>query len=213
MHQARVSATVRPMRLSPLPAAASWSHRDVRTGFEVAFFHRQDGGHRLVGHTTAREGSASWSVGYDVTVDSAWRTLTVLATSVTAGGSRQVLLSRDTGDRWTVDGRRRPRLDGCTDVDLESSVVTNTLPVHRLTYVEGAVASVPAVFVRALDLRVERLEQTYTLTAMGDDGPSFHYTAARFGVECELTYDSSGLLREYPGIATRVPPPQRPPVE
>ncbi len=201
------------MRLSPLPAAASWSHRDVRTGFEVAFFHRHDGGYRMSGHTSAREGSALWSVGYDVTLDSAWRTLTVHATSMTAAGSRQVVLSRDTDDRWSVDGRHRSLLDGCTDVDFESSVVTNTLPVHRLTYVEGVVVPVPAVFVRALDLRVERLEQAYTLTAVGDDGPTFHYTAARFGVECELTYDRSGLLREYPGIATRVPPRQRPPVE
>lgn len=36
--------------------------------------------------------------------------------------------------------RPGPRLDGCFDVDLESSSMTNTLPVHRLGLAPGAAA-------------------------------------------------------------------------
>jgi hypothetical protein len=34
-------------------------------------------------------------------------------------------------------------------------------------------------------------------------GPRFHYEAPVFNFECELAYDDSGLLLDYPGIAVR----------
>ncbi|WP_329000342.1 hypothetical protein OHA18_38650 [Kribbella sp. NBC_00709] len=43
------------MQLSPMPPAASWTHRDVRTGFEVLFVD----GLRLRGRTSAREGTST----------------------------------------------------------------------------------------------------------------------------------------------------------
>jgi hypothetical protein len=58
--------------------------------------------------------------------------------------------------------------------------------------------------VRALDLTVERLEQTYRRLADDERGRQrFHYTSPRFGFECVLAYDESGLVLDYPGIAVR----------
>jgi uncharacterized protein len=167
------------------------------------FFRDSRPGHRLVGHTTANEDSALWSVDYDVTVDAEWRTVAVHATTLTAEGTRGVALARDADDRWTVDGEARPDLDGCRDVDFESSAVTNTLPVHRLEFVEGVAVGVSSAFVRADDLRVERLEQTYTLIAASAQRLTFHYESPTFDFVCDLEYDPAGLVVEYPGIATR----------
>ena len=191
------------MRLARPPAAASWNHHDARTGFEVAFFRDHDGGHRVTGRTTAREDSSLWSVGYEVTLDDAWKTLAVRVSNVTASGAHEVRLSRAVGDRWTVDGELRSDLDGCVDIDFESSAVTNTFPVHRLDFLVGAGIDVPAAFVRADDLRVERLEQAYTLTAIAAERLSFHYESSTFDFSCELQYDRAGLVLTYPGIATR----------
>lgn len=191
------------MRLSPLPVEASWTHRGARTGFEVVFFHRGEDGHRLVGHTTANEESALWSVGYDVRVDAAWRTIAVHATTLAAAGDRTVTLTRDADDRWAVDGESRPDLDGCADVDFESSAVTNTLPIHRLDLIEGQPFDVSSAFVRADDLRVERLEQTYTLVARSAERLTFHYESPTFDFVCDLVSDAAGLIVDYPGIAAR----------
>ncbi len=54
--------------------------------------------------------------------------------------------------RWRIDGRPSPHLDGCRDVDLESSALTNALPVHGLGLHVGQGAEAPAACVRALDL-------------------------------------------------------------
>ncbi|ROR65052.1 putative glycolipid-binding domain-containing protein [Agrococcus jenensis] len=191
------------MRLLPPPAAASWIHRGARDGFEVAFFATWAAGARLRGHTTANESGSLWSVVYDVAVDAAWRTLAVSATTATAAGVREVRLRRDEGDRWTVDGEHRPELDGCVDVDLESSAVTNTLPLHRLDILAGASVDVPAAFIRADDLRVERLEQRYSLVEAGPQRVLVHYESSTFDVACELVFDGAGLVLDYPGIAVR----------
>lgn len=191
------------MRLSPPPPAASWVHRDVRTGFEVAFFRTHDTGTRLTGQTTAREASALWSVSYNVELDGAWRTQVVRASALTVAGPQEVMLTRDAVGRWTVDGEPRPELDGCVDVDFESSAVTNTFPIHRLDFVVDQGVDVPATFVRADDLRVERLEQRYTLTTVTNEGSLFHYESSTFDFSCELRYDRAGLVVDYPGIAVR----------
>lgn len=160
-----------------------------------------EAGRTLTGHTDALEAGVAWSVGYSIEADAFWRTTHVHATCRTALGHRTTSLERRDGDRWYVDGEHRAHLDGCVDVDFESSSVTNTLPVHRLELPGGLPVSAPAAFVRAEDLRVERLEQTYT--RLDDDG-RFAYESSTFDFACELTYDRSGLLLDYPGIAIRV---------
>ena len=81
--------------------------------------------------------------------------------------------------------------------------MTNTLPVHRLGLAEGGQAESPAAYVRALDLNVERLEQSYRRIA--DDGgrQRYDYAAPAFGFTACLAYDQSGLVVDYPGIARR----------
>lgn len=191
------------MKLTTPPAGASWDHVGARTGFEVTFFNDLNTGHRVVGHTIAHESSALWSVGYDVTVDHSWRTVAVHAFNLAAARERELTLTRDSGERWTANGELRPDLVGCSDVDFESSAMTNTLPVHRLDFIEGVAVDVPAAFVRADDLRVELVEQRFTLIDVGPEQILFHYESSTFDFECDLRYDSSGLVVDYPGSAIR----------
>ncbi|MGI3783602.1 MAG: putative glycolipid-binding domain-containing protein, partial [Janthinobacterium lividum] len=114
-------------------------------------------------------------------------------------------LEHDGAGRWLVDGAACQSLDGCLDVDLEASALTNTLPVHRFSLAEetGKPTAAPAAFVRAQTAAVERLEQSYRRLADGSDGPRFAYAAPVFDVSCVLAYDSSGLVLDYPGLAVR----------
>jgi uncharacterized protein len=100
--------------------------------------------------------------------------------------------------------RKPPRT---VDVDRESSACTNTLPVHRLALGVGETGESPAVYLRALDLGIERLEQRYHRVAADDDDTTrrrFHYTAPRFDYDDHLVNDLHGLVLDYPGIATRI---------
>ena len=191
------------MQLVDLPPVATWQHTGVRTGYEVLFVQRSAAGVRLRGVTTAMEDGAAWSVGYRIDLDDGWRTQRVETVNSTADGERRVSIRRFADDRWSVDGVPRPDLDGCSDIDLESSSVTNTLPVHRLRFDRGRPVSAPAAFVWANDLRVEREEQLYTLTSETTEALGFHYESPTFDFRCELTFDAAGLIISYPGIAVR----------
>ncbi|MGW1739578.1 putative glycolipid-binding domain-containing protein [Nocardia sp. NPDC001965] len=196
------------MSFTELPATAAWAHRDARAGFEVVYPRRDGVGHRMIGCTTAVEDGRTWFVEYDITIDSRWVTRSARVTGRSVSGRRSVLLQTDGVGHWRVDGAAAAHLDGCLDVDLESSALTNTLPVHRLALPIGARADAPAAYVRANDLTVERLEQRYRrIDDSGTDDPVhsyYDYVAPAFDFACRLVYDESGLVLHYPGIATRI---------
>jgi uncharacterized protein len=191
------------MAFGQLPAFAAWQHRGARDGFEVMFVRPDPEGHRLEGHSTGVETGQAWAAEYSIIVDADWVTRQVSVRARSASGSRHVRLESSGPGEWLVDGARAPQLTGCVDVDLESSVFTNALPVHRLHLRVGDDADVPAAFVHAFDLRVERLDQRYL--RLDDEGGQqrYDYAAPRFDYTGTLGYDSSGLLLEYPGIAVR----------
>jgi uncharacterized protein len=187
-----------------LPRTAAWWHIDVRAGFEVLFLIPDGSGYQLEGHTAAVERDETWAVHYVITIDDGWSTSFARIDSWSQAGHRHVSLEADGAGRWRLDGRAAPELDGCLDVDLESSACTNTLPVHRLHLDVGRVADVPSAYVRALDLSVERLEQRYARVDDHGTTTQYDYRAPAFEFEARLVFDETGLVVDYPGIARRV---------
>ena len=178
-----------------MPAFAAWRFVDAVDGFEVVYPGRRG----LRGCTSAVEDGQAYAVRYEITLDEQWRTREVRVTNDTVDGTRSVALGSDGVGHWTVDGAPAPHLEGLVDVDLEASACTNTLPVHRLVLPHDVVVAAPAVYVRALDLSVTRLDQTYRRR----DGGTFDYTSEGGAFQAVLRYDAAGLIVDYPGIAVR----------
>jgi hypothetical protein len=187
----------------PPPTSACWQHRAARSGFEVAYFKAIPHGLRIEGTTAAIEDAEAWVVTYLVQLNAAWATRSARITARTAAGLCETFLESDGAGHWLVDGTTAPHLDGCMDVDLESSAMTNALPVHRMNLRIGETADAPAAYVRALGLTAERLEQVYLRIADQDARQRYEYTAPAFGFTSHLRYDDSGLVVDYPGIAIR----------
>jgi uncharacterized protein len=191
------------MSFRPPPVTACWQHRGARSGFEVAYFTPWDQGWRIDGTTAAIEDAQTWVVTYRIEVDGDWATRSARVTARTATGWRETLLESDGAGCWIVDGDPAPHLDGCIDVDLESSAMTNTLPVHRLGLQAGARADAPAAYVRALTLTAGRLDQVYERIPDEAAHRRYDYAAPAFSFTALLVYDDSGLVVDYPGIALR----------
>ena len=191
------------MTVDSLPASASWRHVQAREGFESTFFRPQRSGYRIEGHTTAVEQGEVWAVRYAISLDERWITRGARIWGWAVSGEYETTLDADGLGHWEVDGKPRPEINGCFDVDLESSACTNMIPMRRLELRVGQTAKAPAAYVRACDVRVERLEQTYT--RLRDDGSTqrYRYRSPGFAFESVLVYDASGVTLDYPGIATR----------
>ncbi len=191
------------MPFLPPPTSAAWSHQGARSGFEVVYLQPLDRGHLLTGVTTAVEGGQAWIVDYEILVDAGWRTRSARVIGRSNTGTRTRLIDGDGQGRWRIDDEAAPYLDGCLDVDLESSALTNALPVHRLALSIGATAQAPAAYVRVLGLSIERLEQRYTRISDQEGHQYYEYAAPVFDFSCQLVYDDAGLVLAYPGIAMR----------
>ena len=192
------------MAFTPWPHSAAWFLHGAHDGFEVCFFAERPGGTLLRGHTTAVDGGVAWAVRYEIEIDTEWRTRRAVVWSSSSSDERSIVLAADGAGHWSVDGTANDALDGCIDIDLEASACTNTLPVHRFALGAGETPDAPAAYVRR-DLRVERLEQRYRRVP---DDPAHaqrvDYEAPAFDFRATLTYDESGLVVDYPGIARRV---------
>jgi uncharacterized protein len=188
------------MVFADFPPFAAWQHRGARDGFEVVFFE----GHRVDGHTAAVEEGEAWGVRYSIELAPDWTTRSARVVARSAAGERELTLEGDGAGAWRIDGAAAPQLDGCLDVDLEASAFTNAFPVHRLGLAIGHDSEAPAVYVRALDVSVERLEQHYVRVADDGQNEQYDYSAPRFDYADRLVYDEHGLVLDYPGLAARV---------
>jgi hypothetical protein len=186
-----------------LPAAAAWRHLDARVGFEVLFPRHENDRYHLDGHATAIEDGEAWGIRYALMLHSSWATCSAHIVGRSALGECEIRLERDAAGSWRVDGKPMAQLSGCVDVDLEASACTNALPVNRLKLEVGQAAEVPAVYVRARDLQVERLEQRYERLPNAGERARYDYIAPRFDFRAVLVYDRFGLVLDYPGIAVR----------
>ena len=144
------------------------------------------------------------SVSYQLSCDANWRVTELTITAATAAGTRTLALSADRHARWLADGQPRPDLDGCIDVDISLTPLTNTLPIRRLTWTSGTAQDLEVVYVSAPDLTVRRASQRYTLLKQeADDNASlYRYESGSF--RADLTVDEHSFVTDYPGLWRRV---------
>jgi hypothetical protein len=184
-----------------LPAVDCWRLQGAYEGFEVVRFAWGDAGGTLEGTTVGIEEGVPWTIHYVIEVSSDWH---VRRARLTDYAGAELLISTDGVGTWTVGGERRPEQDACLDLDLEASVVTNTLPVHRLALPVGERGESAAAYIRTIGLAVERLDQTYRRLPDADGRLRFDYESPRFGYRDTLHFGPDGLAVDYPGIGVRV---------
>jgi hypothetical protein len=133
---------------------------------------------------------------FTVRADGSWATR---ATSVRVA-RRSIELRADGLGGWSVEGTDRADLHGCTDVDLEFTPATNTLPIRRLGLEPGQSAEIEAAWVRVPSLDVERSVQRYE--RLGER--RFRYSSGDFAAVLDV--DEHGLVLDYPPFWVRQQP-------
>ena len=149
------------------------------------------------------------SVAYQVRCDAGFRVSGLTISVTDAAGETRLVLEADRSGHWQANGQPRPDLDGCTDLDIDCTPLTNTLPIRRLPWSVGQARDLDVVYVSVPDLSVRATRQRYTLLTGrghdGDDGPAqavFRYESGSF--RADLTVDDDGLVIDYPGLWQRL---------
>jgi hypothetical protein len=160
-------------------------------------------GWELDGEAQAMVNGFPVEVKYTVRVDREWKTRLVKVRQVDYGympgfsSTKRCTLKRDEFGRWTAtSGNDKPRLSDIsrlTDIDIQVTPATNTLPIRRLNLAVGESAEVTAAWFRIPEFRLEPLKQRYTRTA--ED--TYRYESPDHDFTATLTVDDLGLVVNY----------------
>ncbi len=184
----------------------AWERADESGGFSVARRERlepPDAGWLFHG-SEVLVGEQTLSCTFCVVVGPDWVTRRVQIRSVSTVGEAQRRLEASDG-HWTVDGAARPDLDGCVDVDVAATPLTNTFPIRRLAHLAvGRSVTSAVAWVDVPALGVTRVEQTYQRLEDRDELAAWRYSDPTHG-GFVLTVDTGGLVVDYEGFAQRIP--------
>lgn len=139
-------------------------------------------------------------VRYGVICDRSWQTRAVHLGLRAGGPERALHLTVDDNRRWWIAGRELESLRDCTDVDLELTPATNTLPIRRLGLTPGESQDVPAAWMRFPGLTLEPLAQRYTRL----EENRYRYESGHGAYVAEIEVDELGLATRYGEVWERV---------
>ncbi|HET6480537.1 MAG TPA: putative glycolipid-binding domain-containing protein [Actinoplanes sp.] len=212
--------------MSLLPASSFWQRKDT-AGSEHALLDAANG---LYARGTALAvDPIPYTCRYELRTDPDWVTAHFDVTAEGAGWSRSIRLELAAGT-WRATTAEQGHLDivlagaghagaglpgtedpdllyGAFDVDLDSSPLTNTLPIRRLGLHRptaenvGVTHRISVAWVRLPSLEVVQADQSYT--ALGDGRVRF----ASETFSADLVVDEDGFVVDYPGLAARAGDP------
>lgn len=185
-----------------------WTRVPPAVGHAMARIEQQETGWRVSGAEVSRgDPGGTMSCTFDIRLDESWHTLDVRAHSYSEE-ARRLQLTQE-GGRWSQGGAPRPDLQGCLDVDVSATPVTNTFPLRRLDALAvGEYATVPVAWVDVPSLEVRRVLQTYRRVALpeGPDPAVWEYSDPEYGA-FRLSVDEDGVVIDYENFAVRTATP------
>lgn len=101
-------------------------------------------------------------------------------------------------DGWYFNEEEVAGFEGCADIDLNFSPLTNLLPIRRLNLAVGESRKVRAAWLRFPSFELEVLDQIYTRV----DAKTVRYERLDGQFSAELKVNDAGLVTEYPGFWT-----------
>jgi uncharacterized protein len=114
-------------------------------------------------------------------------------------------LARDLNNVWKDEGARvLPALQGSTEIDIETSPFTNTLPIRRLALQQGQSGEIKVAYVTVPRLDIKPVRQRYTCIDLAKAHNVYLFENLDDGFTAEIATDEEGLILDYPGIFKRV---------
>jgi hypothetical protein len=178
-----------------------WRRLD-QAGHESARLSYRDFSWHLNGTAVFAHQQQPCRLDYLVICNRKWQTVSGRITGWVGNRPIKIEISADASQRWQLNGKESPEVEGCIDVDLNFSPSTNLLPIRRLDLAVGNEAKVRAAWLRFPGFTLEPLEQIYRRT----DRETYHYESGGGAFVTELRVNDAGFVTHYPNLAEIVAP-------
>lgn len=177
-----------------------WKRLPGGETLEFASLWQGTGGFCLTGRVVGLESDRPLCVDYCVHCNGLWQSQKAVITQSLGDLSRTLRLETAPGGGWLANGKPRPDLADCTDIDLGLSPSTNALPINRLRLPVGGRSQIDAAWIRFPALDVVAARQAYERA--GKTRFTYHGLASGFRAWIEI--DAFGLPITYEGVWQRL---------
>jgi uncharacterized protein len=177
-----------------------WRRLD-QPGMEILSVSPTTGGVSVRGHCIDA-GEDPFAVRHEWLLDDNWRSKSLHLVVSHQGQDKALRIERlgDTG--WRVDGRDRPDLDGCEELDLSFTPICNGIALRRFDLPINGHADMTALYVRAPTLFVMPSRQQYLRT--GERAYRYIDLGVSAGFEAALQVDAELMIEHYEGLFERL---------
>jgi uncharacterized protein len=172
-----------------------WRRLD-RAGHEVARLTENAAGAIIEGTAVFGEQGQACRLDYRVACDAGWRTMSAKVTGWLGERAIAIDITADITRRWVVGGTECAEVQGCDDIDLSFSPVTNLLPIRRLRLDIGERAAVRAAWLAFPACNLEPLDQVYERIA----ALTYRYESGGGAFVATLQVNAAGFVTSYPGL-------------
>jgi hypothetical protein len=170
-----------------------------RIGLQHVTYSPDGEGLRFGGVVVSNRTEHGFGLSFELIIDAAWH---VTRTAVWLSDGRTLVLHSDGAGNWTDDqGTRLPDFDGCIDIDISATPLTNTLPIRRLGLSLGERRHIKVVYIAVPELTGHVMEQAYTCL---ETSRLYRYEGIDSNFSTELEIDQNGLVVDYPSMFERV---------
>lgn len=176
---------------------AAWESSDA--GLEHVEISPADGGIDVAGMVIGRSDDAKFALAYRLSIDSDWR---IREARLKTAAGRGLHLESNGQGTWWENGTEREDLQGCIDIDIQATPLTNTLPIRRLAPKRGETVDIRLCYVDVPELKTSPREQRYTAI---EPGALFRFESPSHDFTADLPVDEDGFVLDYPGLFRRLP--------
>ncbi len=136
---------------------------------------------------------------YLIQCDPDWQTAFVSVDGWVGDEIIELEIATAADDVWYLNDDEVAELEGCIDIDLNFSPITNLLPLRRLNLAIGESKTVRAAWLRFPSFKLEAFDQVYARI----DDTTVRYESGGGRFVTELKVNEAGLVTGYPGYWTQ----------
>jgi len=140
-----------------------------------------------------------YQVDYFIRLNSSWETTYFEIESRHSNqGIRFVFESTGAGT-WMANGNVLPEFEGCMDIDIPLTPLTNTLPINRLNLKPWEEAEIQVLYLDLLRQEIKPVRQKYARVSE----KVYHYENVPNDFEADIIVDDMGFVVDYPTLFKR----------
>lgn len=140
-----------------------------------------------------------YKIEYQVRTNQYWETTFFEIKSQLYNTIEMISFRREGKENWYVNGQPGEKFNGCIDIDISLTPLTNTLPINRLKLSENEGEQIKVLYVDVLERKMMPVQQKYSRLSQTD----YKYENVPNDFESVISVDDLGLVVNYPGLFKR----------